>query len=271
MDEIILSKHEENNNSTENSNIINEENNNSEKEITELKTDKTKVQEFVDFVKDLIIIVFIVLVIRTYIAAPFQISGSSMETSYHDWEFIIVNKFTYAWEFGKYISNPNRWDVVVFRPHASNWKEYYIKRVVWMPGDSIKFQDWEVFIKKAWSSNFIKLNEDYLSVTNKWKTFLPFDVKETEFIVPEWEYFLVWDNRGNSSDSRSCFMSCSIIGSSHFIKRSDIIWRVFLNFGHFDIIWTDVNTGKSKIGELKWLSKPRFFNTPYIWDYKELN
>lgn len=57
---------------------------------------KTKLQEAIDFFRDLIIIFVVVIFVRTFIAAPFQISGSSMEESYHDGEFILVNKFSYA-------------------------------------------------------------------------------------------------------------------------------------------------------------------------------
>jgi signal peptidase I len=220
----------------------------------------------------LIIILIVVMFIRTYLVAPFQISWSSMETSYHDQEFIIVNKFSYASLLNLSVWDPVRWDVVIFRPHASNGKEYYIKRVVWMPWDTVKFKDWEVYIKKSWSAKFIKLNEDYLSPVNKWKTFLPFDVKETEFTVPAGEYFLEWDNRNNSSDSRSCFMSCSISWSSHYIKRSDIVWRVFIDFWYFNIFKKNEYSGEFEgIGKLKWESKPRFFNTPKTWNYTELN
>ncbi|EKE26933.1 MAG: hypothetical protein ACD_4C00115G0009 [uncultured bacterium (gcode 4)] len=233
-------------------------------EITELKPEKPKMEEFIEFVRDLIIIFIIVMIIRTFIAAPFQISWSSMEASYHDKEFIIVDKFSYAKIWSLAIWNPWRWDVVIFRPHASNWKEFYIKRVIWLPWEKIKFQDWEVYIEK--NNEFIKLNEDYLS-TNKWKTFLPADVKENTFTIPDNEYFLMWDNRNNSSDSRSCFLSCSIEPSSHFIKRSDILWKVFLDFGYFNIFkeWT------LQIWDLKWIDPPRFLNTPKTWDYKELN
>lgn len=244
-----------------------------ESQITEIKaeTKKSWFQEFIEFIRDIVWILIIVFIIRTFLAAPFQISWSSMETSYHDKEFIIVNKLSYTWLFWKYIWDPSRWDVVIFRPHAQNWKEYYIKRVVWAPWDTIKFQDGDVYIKlkdsKKW---FIKLNEDYLSEVSKWKTFLPFDVKESEFIIPDWEYFLIWDNRNNSSDSRSCFQSCSLPNSTHFIKRSDIIWRVFINFWYFNIFKTNIFWKIEWIWELKWVSKPRFLDTPYTWDYNEL-
>lgn len=260
-----------NNNQNQETNIIETEQVTEQTEITELKKEKSKYTEFLEFIRDLIAIIIVVVIIRTYIMAPFQISWSSMESSYHDKEFIIVNKFSYAHMLSAYVWHPSRWDVVIFRPHASNWKEYYIKRVIWMPWETIKFQDWEVYIKKIWSDKFIKLNEDYLSAINKWKTFLPFDVKETEFKIPENEYFLLWDNRNNSSDSRSCFLSCSIANSNHYIKRDDIIWSVFLDFWYFNIIWRNEITWEIKwFWKFKWESAPRFLNTPKSWEYAEL-
>ncbi|MDP2103395.1 MAG: signal peptidase I, partial [Candidatus Gracilibacteria bacterium] len=90
----------------------------------------SRYQEVVAFIRDVIIIVISVLLVRTYLVAPFQISGDSMEANYHDKEFILVNKFSYA-DFGAFrVSDPVRGDVVILRPHAANGKEYYIKRVV---------------------------------------------------------------------------------------------------------------------------------------------
>ena len=57
---------------------------------------KTKLQEVIEFLRDLVIIFLVVIFVRTFLAAPFQISGSSMEESYHSGEFILVNKFSYA-------------------------------------------------------------------------------------------------------------------------------------------------------------------------------
>jgi len=61
-----------------------------------LESTKSKISEIIDFFRDLIIIFVVVILVRTFIVAPFQISGSSMEDSYHDGEFILVNKFSYA-------------------------------------------------------------------------------------------------------------------------------------------------------------------------------
>lgn len=108
-----------------------------------------------------------------------------MEESYHDGEFILVNKFSYA-DFGVMrIGNPARGDVVILRPHASNGKEYYIKRTIGLPGDTIKFEGGNVFLKAAGKTDFVKLSEGYLGLASNGKTFLPMDIKETEFTVPK--------------------------------------------------------------------------------------
>ncbi len=63
---------------------------------TETLQDSNKtLEEFIAFLRDLVIIFLIVITIRVFIVTPFRINGSSMETSYHDKEYIIVDKFSY--------------------------------------------------------------------------------------------------------------------------------------------------------------------------------
>lgn len=147
--------------------------------------EQNKFQEFIKFLRDLIIIILVVLFIRTYLSSPFRISGSSMEENYHDGEYILVNKFSYA-DFGfTKIGDPKRGDVVILKPHAQKDKEYYIKRIIGISGDTIGFKDGEVYIKKAGASEAVKLSEPYLSAANRGRTFLPSNISETSFTVPE--------------------------------------------------------------------------------------
>ena len=118
------------------------------------------------FLKDLLIILLIVLIIRLFIAMPFQISWTSMKDSYYDREFIIVDRISYLFW------TPKRWDVIVFRPHLNENKEYFLKRIIWIPWDELKIQDWEVFIKPKGKTEFIKINEPYLNEENKGKTWV---------------------------------------------------------------------------------------------------
>ncbi|MDF1682896.1 MAG: signal peptidase I [Patescibacteria group bacterium] len=80
-----------------------------------------------DFFKDLIFIIVVVVVIRSFIAMPFQISGQSMYSSYYDREFIIVDRLTYIF------SNPDRGDVIVFKPYVNDKKKYFLKRIIAVP------------------------------------------------------------------------------------------------------------------------------------------
>lgn len=131
----------------------------------------------------------------------------------------------------------------------------------------MKFEGGDVLLKAVGKTDFIKLDEGYLSATNKGKTFLPMDVKETEFTVPDGQYFTMGDNRNNSSDSRSCFMSCSVKGSAHFVSRENIVGKLFVDFGYINIFREG---GVRMTGEWKWTRAPRFLSTPKDWTYPEL-
>lgn len=226
--------------------------------------------EVFDFLKDLIIIAAIVLIIRTFLAEPFQISGESMADSYYNQEFIIVDRLSYLdipmikiWEV-------DRWDVVVFKPWVSKDKEYFIKRVIWLPWDTIKIKDWNVFLKKAWTNNFVKLDEKYLNEENNWNTKVWNLKTEHIYVVPSGKYFMMWDNRNHSSDARTCFsFSCLWSTRDSFISKDKLIWKVLLDLGYFNFkTFSFTNPWNNWYSQIKWLdTSPRWLSSPRTYDY----
>lgn len=252
--------------------MIPEPTDNPETRPKESETEAFHLKEAVAFFRDLAIILIVVMFVREYVASPFQISGNSMEESYHDKEFILVDKFSYA-DFGLFrVGNPERGDVVIVRPHAGNGKEYYIKRIVGLPGDEIEFKDGEVWLKTPTMSGAVKLNEEYLSAFNKGRTFLPNDVRDPKFEVPEGHYFTMGDNRNNSSDSRSCFRSCLSGTTGHYLKRSDVVGKVLIDVGYFKVFnsFSIVPFHFQIAKDVGWVIKPRLLDTPRTWNYPEL-
>lgn len=260
---------------------------------SEIKETNNLFEEIISFCKDIIIIILIVFVIRSFLITPFQIEGNSMEDNYHGKEIIIVDVFSYLnfnHYFDDYLENPNnsfvnsifgvlkkipihisdpkRWDVVVIKPHIDDTeKMYYLKRIIWLPWETIKIENGKVSIKKAESDHFITLNELYLSATNIGNTFLPSNVSQTEFLIPKDSYWVMWDNRLISADSRWCFLDCSRKNSTHFLPRKDIVWKVLLDLGYFNIFKEDAFP---KLGTFSWIHKPRFLDTPRSATYPEL-
>ena len=229
--------------------------------------------EWITFLRDSVIILLIVLTVRSFVASPFRISGSSMEESYHNGEFIIIDKFSYLHADGFSVGEPKRGDVVVMAPHAGNQKDYYIKRIVGLPGDTVKLEGGGVFVKKPGTDTFVELNEGYLSPLNKGKTFPGKTSKESSFSVPDGEYFLLGDNRGGSADSRDCFYSCTSGTATHFIGRSDIVGKLWVTLGSiriFDVFELRPELHIIFAEPIRFDPPARLFATPRDWDYPEL-
>jgi signal peptidase I len=152
-----------------------------------------------DVTLNIVIIVAIVAIIRTFIVSPFQIEGNSMIDTLENKEYIVINKFRYL--FGA----PQRGDIVVFRPPSDPTK-YYVKRVIGLPGETIVIRNGSVYLREK-DKGDVKLDEPYLSAVNQGKTFrYPIstsDTTEEDFPIPQGEYFVLGDNRTGSLDSRS--------------------------------------------------------------------
>ncbi len=153
-----------------------------------------------DVLLNIIIIVGVVATIRTFLVSPFQVEGNSMVSTLEHKEYIIINKLAY------YTGDPQRGDVVVFRPPSAP-STPYVKRVIGMPGDTVVIENGLVFVKPTDANQLSELSEPYLNNQNAGRTFQapPSSGNATPetFIVPEGHYFLLGDNRQGSLDSRS--------------------------------------------------------------------
>ena len=196
---------------------------------------------FLDLALNVLIIGAMVILIRTFLFSPFQVYGPSMCDTFNytdqhcknDYgDYIIVNKFGYLNLFGLKVGEPVRGDVVVFRP-PRNDKEFFIKRIIGLPGETVVLKDGQVFISNSQRPDGFQLDEPYLNDNNKGNT-RPILDNFTTFKVPQGGYFVMGDNRAVSSDSRVCFREglastdCNDPKNTPFITMANIEGRAWV-------------------------------------------
>ena len=153
-----------------------------------------------DVLLNIVIILAIVGLIRTFLISPFQVEGKSMTSTLEHKEYIIINKLAY------HLGSPDRGEIVVFRPPTDDGK-HYVKRVIGVPGDKITIKDGLVYLQRPSDPNPFLLKEDYLDKRNNGRTFRHppnnGDRSPVSYEVPPGSFFLMGDNRQGSLDSRS--------------------------------------------------------------------
>lgn len=132
------------------------------------------------------IAVVAVLVVRTFVAQPFLVSGSSMEPTFNNGDYLLVDELTYHFRF------PERGEVIVLK-YPKDPSSYFIKRVIGLPGETVVIKNGEVTVVDQGKKEV--LNEPYLD-----QPMVPGDFEET--LGPN-QYFVMGDNRNYSYDSRS--------------------------------------------------------------------
>jgi signal peptidase I len=161
------------------------------------------------FVSEMVHVVLISLAIiipvRYFLIQPFYVKGASMEPNFQDHEYLIIDEISYRFH------EPQRGDIVVFR-YPNDPRQYFIKRVVGLPGERVTVSGGKVTLYEAGQSEGRVLDES---------TYLREEVRtagEKDVTLQADQYFLLGDNRAASLDSR-------IFGA---VPRDFLIGKVWL-------------------------------------------
>jgi signal peptidase I len=204
----------------------------------------------VDYARSLFPIIFLVLVLRSFLAEPFRIPSSSMMPTLLVGDFILVNKFAYGLRLPvlntKFVplGQPQRGDVVVFRYPGFGESDPqkgadYIKRVVGLPGDRIAFRDQVLYVNDqavakrpvgVYVGNGLgreMTGATLLDVELPGRTHRSLEDDpygdpraEGQWQVPEGHYFVMGDNRDRSLDSRFW----GFVPEQNLVGKAFLVW-----------------------------------------------
>lgn len=141
---------------------------------------------FTELLKFIVIAALIVGPIRFFVAQPFIVSGASMDPTFADGQYLIIDELSYR------LAEPERGDVIIFRPPRSP-KDFYIKRIIGLPNESITVEDGSIYVEEAGGTKR-KLDEPYIEREG--------NGQDATYTMGQGEYFVMGDNRPESSDSR---------------------------------------------------------------------
>ncbi len=144
---------------------------------------------FWEFIKILFISIIVIIPIRYFIAQPFFVKGESMVPGFEDGEYLIIDELSY------FLRGPERGEVVVFK-YPIDPSQYYIKRIIGLPGETVLIKNGQVFVKKE-NNGPSKLLDESLYLNPASKT-----TPDLEVNLRQGEYFVMGDNREFSYDSR---------------------------------------------------------------------
>lgn len=183
----------------------------------DVQEEDVKEPYLVDLSRSFFPVLAIVLVLRSFLVEPFQIPSGSMLPTLEVGDFILVNKFSYGLRLPVAgtkiveIDDPQRGDVVVFR-YPKDGQTNYIKRVVGVPGDTVRYENQQLFINGERVETQLVARLPPVEVYDETLDGVEHRILitlgrtgpkgEGEWIIGEDEYFVMGDNRDNSNDSR---------------------------------------------------------------------
>ncbi len=195
----------------------------------------------VEYARSFFPVLLVVFVLRSFLVEPFQIPSSSMVPTLEVGDYILVNKFTYGIRLPVIrtkvlaLNEPERGDVMVFFPPHMN-DTYFIKRVVGLPGDTVTYRAKQLYVNgeriarvpvggQAGQETQYRVDHEALGEAEH---LMQVDALRpaTDFyeVVKPGHYFMMGDNRDNSSDSR-------VWGQ---VPERDIVGKAFAIWMHWD-------------------------------------
>ena len=169
---------------------------------------------FLDFLETIVVSLAIFAIVYIFLFQPHQVDGRSMEPNFHNSEYILTDKVSYR------MHDPRRGDVVVFHSPQDERVDF-IKRVVGVPGDTVKLSGGYVYL------NGTKLNEEYINDPGQ---VLPgrFMREGLEVDIPPGQFMVMGDNRLHSSDSREWGL----------VTKGGIVGRAFFRYWPIPVFGT---------------------------------
>jgi|SRR3989344_5528643 len=156
-----------------------------EETIASINSKNDSPSVFWETLKIIVISIAIILPIRYYLVQPFFVRGSSMEPNLENGDYLLVD------EIGYRLEEPKRGDTIVFR-YPPDPSQFFIKRIIGLPGETIEIRSNKV---KIYDDKDIVLEESYLEESQQ-------TLGDVVVRLKADEYFVMGDNRLQSSDSR---------------------------------------------------------------------
>ena len=206
------------------------------------KEKRTVGQEIISWILTILVAVVAALAIRSVVFEPVRVDGASMNDTLTDGEIMFVTKFDYSstwlslpWQSNEakenaprftFGGNPRRFDVVICR-YPGRGDTNFVKRVVGLPGDTIRLENGYLYVKEAGQEEEVRYEEPYINDeyrSGMLNNFAPYE-------VPEGQYFVMGDHRNNSNDSRSvgAIDRNMIVGHVRQVVYPFSQWRGILN------------------------------------------
>ncbi len=142
---------------------------------------------FTELLKFIVVAAVIVIPIRFFVAQPFIVSGESMHPTFENGQYLVVDELSYRFV------PPAHGDVIIFK-YPRDPREYFIKRIIGLPGETVTIASGDVSVTDA-SGHTTALQEPYIHGATSGN--------DATYKVGAGEYFVMGDNRTESSDSRS--------------------------------------------------------------------